>query len=90
MKCYILIEIFEYIRIFEYIWVFEYIRIFFLQYEYIHIRIRIEIALMNIFVFGPEKNIRSPLSKMDQNNRSKTRSKLDAIQDQLRCNLDAT
>ena len=52
MECWILMEIFEYIRI------------FFLQYEYIRIRIRIEIALSNIFVFvfGPEKNIRSPLS----------------------------
>ena len=56
-------EIFEYIRIFEYIWIFEYIRIFFLQYEYICIHIRIKIALTNIFVFvfGPEKNIRSSL-----------------------------
>ena len=59
-------EIFEYIRIFEYIGIFEYIRIFFLQYEYIRIRIRIEIALTNIFVFvfGPEKNIRSPLTSI--------------------------
>ena len=63
MKFYVLIEIFEYIRIFEYIWVFEYIRIFFPQYEYIHIRIRMKIGRTNIFVFvfGPEKNIRSPL-----------------------------
>ena len=63
MKFYVLIEIFEYIRIFEYIWVFEYIRIFFPQYEYIHIRIRMKISRTNIFVFvfGPEKNIRSPL-----------------------------
>ena len=63
MKCYILIEIFEYIRIFEYIWVFEYIRIFFPQYEYIHIRIRMKIGRTNIFVFvfGAEKNIRSSL-----------------------------
>ena len=60
-------EIFEYIRIFECVWIFEYIRIFFLQYEYIRIGIRIEIALTNIFVFvfGPEKNICSPLIPSD-------------------------
>ena len=63
MKCKVLIEIFKFIWIFEYIWVFEYIQIFFPQYEYIHIRIRMKIGRTNIFVFvfGPEKNIRSSL-----------------------------
>ena len=43
--------------------IFEYIRIFFPQYEYIHIRIRMKISRTNIFVFvfSPEKNICSPL-----------------------------
>ena len=45
MKFYLLIEI----------------QICFPQNEYIHIRIRMKISRTNIFVFGPEKNIRSPL-----------------------------
>ena len=51
------------IRIFQYICIFEYIRICFTQYKYIHIRIRMKISWTNIFVFvfGPEKNIRSSL-----------------------------
>ena len=65
MECLVLIEIFEYIRIFEYIWIFEYIRICFTQYKYIYIRIRMKISWTNIFVFvfGPEKNIRSSLEQ---------------------------